>query len=498
VERGTSYNARVWPLAACALVLLPGIVLVRAPWRFVPLLSVSFWIVSFTPVFAETRTRWLGQVLVTVGALSLLRLLRPDLSRPSWSSVTVCTGAFVPIVALWPLALPPGTVLPFEATVAQLLTWRDGTPVSYEPLLPLPHFVPAGTGLASLAADLGLMAGMEAARAVFAIALAGEALLVLAFYALLVTRVPPPAAAALSLVTPALAHAVAALPVPGSSHLALALALVSGAGACFWNGGTRSSAVAGALMVLAALRTDPHMGLLALPLLAVALATSSLDGAARSRKDRACTALVAALLLGGPVLLDTARVMAGLAADSSGWLAGAASIVTALTAAAAGRLLQAIRADGADRPAPEVPRREAAILALALALAAASGWQQRARAQAEPLASPDDLRVLSWLAGQERRHDVVCQEGVTAAIWAPAMGLIPLRDPVLPSYVAVEVGARRPWPCTLLYARRGRPPSARGALVFASGNVHLISLDAVSHRFTAPAGTSPGEARRSR
>ena len=34
-------------LALAALLLLPGLVIVRAPWTAVPFLSVSFWIVSW-------------------------------------------------------------------------------------------------------------------------------------------------------------------------------------------------------------------------------------------------------------------------------------------------------------------------------------------------------------------------------------------------------------------------------------------------------------------
>ena len=216
-----SYNARMWGFSACALLLLPGLMIVRTPWRLVPLLSIAFWLVAwtFTPASGLPHTRLLGLALVASGSLALMRLLRIDATRPALTTIAVAAGAALPLALLLILPVAPGTLMPFHGTVTRLLEWRDGVPVSYEPLLPFPHLARAGLGLPTLAADLGLLGHTPPARAALAVALAGEGLLVLALHALVTPRVSCGVAAAVSLSIPALAHLAGVLPVPGSSPL---------------------------------------------------------------------------------------------------------------------------------------------------------------------------------------------------------------------------------------------------------------------------------------
>ncbi len=72
--------AAVFPLAAlalAALALLPGLLVVRAPWTAVPAFSLAFWALSawWPPVAGLGRGRFLSAALLAFGLLSLLRLL---------------------------------------------------------------------------------------------------------------------------------------------------------------------------------------------------------------------------------------------------------------------------------------------------------------------------------------------------------------------------------------------------------------------------------------
>ena len=50
-------------LALGVLAALPGIAVVRSPWRAMPLLSLSFWALSWTWLGGLSRTRWLHGTL---------------------------------------------------------------------------------------------------------------------------------------------------------------------------------------------------------------------------------------------------------------------------------------------------------------------------------------------------------------------------------------------------------------------------------------------------
>lgn len=474
-ELARSYNARVWALAACALLLLPGIMIVRAPWHLVPLLSVAFWVVawSFTVVLPLAHSRLLGMALLASGTLALLRLLRLDGTRPAPATVAVAAAAALPLALLAVLPVGPGVWMPFHAAVARLLAWRDGVPVSYEPLLPFAHFVRAGFGLPALAADLTLLAGLSSARATLVVAMAGEGILVLALHALLAPRLSRAAAACLAVSVPALAHLGGVLPVSGSSPLVLALALACGALACFWNGTTRSSAVAGALMAVACVDVDPAAAFAAAPWLLVALFTSRRhpDPETRSRSDRARAAAVAGAVFGAPLLARAADVVA-TTRRSGGWevLAGVGMLALTGLAVAAYTHVRAGRGD------PSVSTKRSVLhVALVLALVGATVAQEWRRAEDALLAGPADLAALTWLQGGARREDVLCHGGL-GALWAPGFSGAALRAPQLPPHIAARAGAPRPWRCTLFYLDRNAPAPDGEQAAFTHGPVRVFRV----------------------
>ena len=67
-----------------ATLLLPGILVVRAPWTAVPFLSLYFWIAILVVAARpwDARASWAPRSRPSCSA-GVLRLLRPDVSRPS-------------------------------------------------------------------------------------------------------------------------------------------------------------------------------------------------------------------------------------------------------------------------------------------------------------------------------------------------------------------------------------------------------------------------------
>ena len=64
-------------IALVALLLLPGLLVVRAPWPVVPALSLAFWALSlWWPLLAgQARGRLVAALLLAAVLLSLLRVL---------------------------------------------------------------------------------------------------------------------------------------------------------------------------------------------------------------------------------------------------------------------------------------------------------------------------------------------------------------------------------------------------------------------------------------
>ena len=74
----------------------------------------------------------------------------------------VVLGAALALLAPLPLwHHAPGPRLAFQTTTSRLLVWRDGIPASFEPLLPLEPVGAHAPALATLAADVSLLTGVD-------------------------------------------------------------------------------------------------------------------------------------------------------------------------------------------------------------------------------------------------------------------------------------------------------------------------------------------------
>jgi hypothetical protein len=413
-------------LGLAALVLLPGLVIVRSGWPFVPFLSISYWLVTWgwlTPG-GPGRERFLQVSLVLSGVLAALRLLKPLGARhPSWPTVAVVTFALLRLLPLaaWPAA--PGREAGFASAQALLLTWRDGIPASFEPLYPVAGFGLGGFGPAALAADVSLLTGTPPHRALLAVELAAEGLLALALFALLRRYSSLPAAAGLSLVAAALGL-MAAARWEGMGGVALALALWTAGGSLVLGGAGRSTAVAAALLWAAALVTlgiPRGAPLAALTVLVVAAARVDLR---RLGLAAGCGALLAA-----PALWRTA---ADLAEARVPWQAGTLAAVLAL-------VLTAARArTWAGRP-------WVVVLAAATVLGATLlDWTTRT---ARVEVTTDGLAAADWLREHSRPIDVVCSDLEAARAWLPALAGRAVHPPLLPGRGSLQLLDRRLRPC---------------------------------------------------
>lgn len=272
-------------LAVC-LLLLPGLLVVRAPWTAVPALSLAFWVVSAVWLPRTTsRAAFVGSVLLGSGLLAALRFLprhevppppgveaprppapapRPGLAPPRLSSGT----SWLPLLAAFGLMVPairwrhaPGADLAFETIAARLTWWRDGLPASAEPLLPLTPFDAHPPAFSLLAADLSALTGADPAAAVVLVLCAAAGLLPVGLFALHATWLRPQVAAVAATLP------LAAVPWPGwvaiwgPGPALLALALALPALGLLVGHASRSSGVAAALLLAAALLAHPPLAL---------------------------------------------------------------------------------------------------------------------------------------------------------------------------------------------------------------------------------------------
>src|SRR6266702_858251 len=163
---------------------LCGLLALRAPWSAVPFLSLSFWALSWGWLFGASRQRFLHAALLGFLLLALLRLLKPlGLRAPRGSTVLVLAAAALPLLAFfcWPLC--PGAEMSFHSLGARLLVWRDGLPLTYEPLVALRPFGAHAPALPALAADVSLLSGLAPAKAVLLAHQAAMGLLIVALQA---------------------------------------------------------------------------------------------------------------------------------------------------------------------------------------------------------------------------------------------------------------------------------------------------------------------------
>jgi hypothetical protein len=322
-------------LAFLALVLLPGLAVVRAPWTVVPAVSVAFWVLAWWWVPVGSRDRVLALALVAFGLLASLRLWPrhvvpppsdydgppppPLVTGPLTGAPPRLRGApslvvvGVSLALLFPLFLfehVPGTEMAFHTTTARVALWRDGLPATYQPLLPLGPFGAHPPALSTLAADVSLLSGLGPGRSVALVTLGSVGLLLLGLYALLATRLRP-AGAALAVVL-----GLAAVRWPGFVEMwgegtpLLGLGLGVSAAALLLGHASRPSAVAAGMLLAAAALSQPVLALT----LATGLGTLSFRVLPRTRDEesnarRLGLALAVALVLAGPGLWRLVRAL---------------------------------------------------------------------------------------------------------------------------------------------------------------------------------------------
>jgi hypothetical protein len=286
--------------AAVALAALPGVLVVRAPWRALPLVSLTFWVLSWSWLWGGTRSRLLHVALMAFATLALFRVVRPGpLPRRGRAQVIVVVAAIVLAAALARPAVPPGTEAPIDALAAELMAWHDGWPASFEPLSPRQPF--EASGLAEVSADVILLSGAPAHRALRAATIVAHVALLLALWSLASTRLPPVRAAALA----AAALLPAAAVAEASAVLAAAFAMEAVA---LWHDrrGHASAFTAGACTA-AGLATHPAaaLGGLLLALLLVRIGAAR-PGEVRPTSSRVPgrlrTAVCTAVVLAFPLL----------------------------------------------------------------------------------------------------------------------------------------------------------------------------------------------------
>jgi MYXO-CTERM domain-containing protein len=410
--------------AAAALAALPGVLVVRSPWRAMPLLSLAFWVTSWTWLDGGSRTQVLHGFLMVFGALVLLRIVRPGpLPRLGRPQMLVVLGAILVAVPQAQRVVPAGTRAPVDALAAELLAWHDGWPASFEPLSPRQPF--QASGLAAMAADVVLLSGAPAHRAVFAMTVAADALLLLALWSLAGTRAPSgrAAVAAAAALLPAAAVATA------SGVLASAFAVEAVA---LWHDrrGHPSAFTAGAC-VAAAIATDVTTAPCAL-LLASLLSRIAADPAADHAPaspvpGRGRTAAWTAAVLALPLLWRLPTVEAPDAGS--------------LAAVALAGLLGLVA-----RRRSVVEWR---VVASGIVVVAAGG---AFLGRAADVVTRDEEAAMTWIRDHARPLDLVCAPDVPAARWIPAIAGRPATLPMGPGW-PVPAGE-----CAVRISLSGLPP----------------------------------------
>jgi len=316
-------------LALAALGLLPGLLVVRAPWTAVVPLSLGFWVLSawWPPLAGLGRTRVVWTGLLVFSCLSLLRLLpkhavepppgwprppapppppRPGPPPPALASAPSLLVLGAALALLLPVPLwrhAPGPRLAFQTTIARVLLWRDAVPATAEPLLPLSPVGAHAPALATLAADVSRLSGLDPAPSLLLVVVGAAGLLVSGLFALHATWAPSSAAAFGAL------FGLAAMPWPGAlsawgeGEALVALAFVLPAAALLRGRSSRSSAVAAGMLFAA--------GALAHPLLAafVWLGTTGVAAARGRAVGRMAVAAGLSLVLAGPGLSPLVRTV---------------------------------------------------------------------------------------------------------------------------------------------------------------------------------------------
>jgi len=439
-------------LALIALVLLPGLVVVRAPWTVVPALSMAFWTLTWWWVAVVSRSRTLTFALAAFALLAALRLVPkhvvspppgytgplppppvtgpltgevPRLRSPSsLAVVAVSVAALAPLVLLRHV---PGREMAFHTTAARVTLWRDALPVTYEPLLPLAPFGAHAPALPTLAADVSLLSGLDPGRSVALVTLASVGLLLLGLFALLSVGLRPPAAALAALLGLAAVRWPGFFAMWGEGGSLLALGMGVSAAALLLGHTSRPSAVAAGMLLAAAALAQPLLAALAaVGLVAVAVVPQrhewnprrSASAVGLGTTKRLGLAFGVSAVLGAPGLWRTVRTLSAREAWAvlGSLQVGAVMdfvmglVVLVLVAFLAARLTHPEAARGGSRV------RAAVLMGLGAALLLVRVTFGLGAGQV----SPASLRQLEALEGEARPLEAVCApEGLID--WVPGL-----------------------------------------------------------------------------
>jgi hypothetical protein len=456
-------------VALVVLALLPGLLVVRAPWTVTPALSVSFWVLSWWWLPIAGRSRVLQALLVLFGVLLVLRLLPrqsvpppPDYTGPpppppvagpttgdaprlrSAASLTVVGVALAMLVPLplWPHV--PGREMAFHTTSARLAQWRDGLPASYEPLLPLAPFGAHSPAVPAVAADVSILSGLDPGRSMVVAGLLSAALLLMALFGLLAARLRAPSAVLAALLGMSVAPGPGFLGLWGEGGPVLALALGLPAATLLIGHTSRPSALAAGLLLAAATLAQPLLTLVIAGGLGVwvvltagpgtascttsraqgrndpvpvVLASGARDAGSQLRMTggRVLLAFCVGVVLAAPALLRLARALSpeeALTVLRSPHPSEVADFATRLVFVALAAVLAHLLVS--TRPRPGAPAAflvaaSAALLLVTVHLGPAAGQ-----------VGPGDLRALADLGQEGRPTEVVCAPAAVVD-WVPAL-----------------------------------------------------------------------------
>jgi hypothetical protein len=319
----------------------------------------------------------------------------------------------------------------FHTTSARLALWRDALPGTYEPLLPLGPFGAHAPAVPTLAADVSLLTGLDPGRSVVAVAQLSAGLLLLAFFAVLGTRLPVASAALAALLGLAAAPWPRFLALWGEGGPVLALALGLAAAALLIGHSSRPSAVAAGMLLGSAVLAQPLTALAVALALAVLLGTTAPgttrpdreDASStqvgpvptRGRHDRLLIALGVAVVLAAPALVRLGHALSAREAAAVLRSPRGEEIVqfgTGLVLLALAVLL----AHWLGRPRPRLGVLAAALLAVSAAVVLVSVHAAPAPGQL----AARHLRSLARLAEEPRPLQAVCAPEMLVD-WVPAL-----------------------------------------------------------------------------
>lgn len=428
-----------------------------------PALSLAFWALSawWPPLAGRGRGRVLAAALLVFGLLALLRLLpkhevppppgwrpppapplsaRPGLPPPCATSGPSLLVVAVALALLAPLPLwhhAPGPRLAFQTTTARLLLWRDAVPATAEPLLPLAPVGAHAPALATLAADVSHLSGLDPAPSLLLLVVAAAGLLLIGLFALHATWAPPRVAALGAVVGLAAAPWPGALSPWGEGEGLLALAFALPAVALLIGHASRSSAVAAGMLLAAAALVQPLLA--AGMLLAVALRLRQ-----RGSAGRLVLAFALALALAAPGLWPLAQSLSPreVVVIARALRPGELLTLAVGLALAASFPLALVRLAELRSGAGRLATAGLAVVGAALLVGRVHGWIASGQL---PALTRD---ALARAAAGTNPLDALCApEGVRE--WVPALAGREAGEPGpwIPPVYAEEWAARPPRPC---------------------------------------------------